>query len=251
MKPSYTNDPKLKWKEKIPTLEFLESFLIWAYGASNIFLEHLSNWGGEWSATNFEHISITLLFFGGGLMGMLVESPRIQRMLDGGLLAQASQHEDVDEAGPQIRLQTILRERPKISLNPLPSLTIMLLGLMMSSHYQHTELGSKIHAQWGNLFCGSTLARITTLTMLYHKSPSHPPTRPPTESITSFCLTAGGILFMMSGRDPIAGLEANEIVAMTAFTATMGLAAVILGWEDVVFAIKGWPVLREREAVEL
>ena len=45
---------------------------------------------------------------------------------------------------------------------------------------------------------------------------------------------------MMSGRDSIAGLEGNKIVAMTAFTGTMGLAAAILSWEVVVFGVKGW-----------
>lgn len=250
IKPCYTCHSTSRWKEKVPTLEFLESFLIWSYGASNIFLEHLSNWGGEWSATDFEHISITLLFIGGGFLGMVVESPRVQQLMDHGLGAQASQGEDTVEANPGAQTSP-LQQRQKLSLNPLPSLTIMLLGLMMSSHHQHTALGSKIHAQWGYLFSGSALARITTLIMLYHKSPSYHPARPLTEIITSFCLTAGGILFMMSGRDSIAGLEANNIVAMTAFTATMGLAAVVLGWEVVVFAIKGWAELKERSATHL
>lgn len=50
---------------------------------------------------------------------------------------------------------------------------------------------------------------------------------------------------MMSGRDSIAGLASNKIMAMTAFTATAGLSAVILSWEVVVFAIKGWAQKRE------
>lgn len=34
-----------------------------------MFLEHLGGWGGRWTAQDFEHISITVLFIGGGLVG--------------------------------------------------------------------------------------------------------------------------------------------------------------------------------------
>jgi len=52
--------------------EFVESALIFTYGATNIFLEHLGNSGGEWSSQDLEHISITVLFIGGGLVSDLV-----------------------------------------------------------------------------------------------------------------------------------------------------------------------------------
>lgn len=51
-----------------PSAEFVESALIFTYGATNIFLEHLGSWGGEWSFEDLEHISITVLFIGGGLV---------------------------------------------------------------------------------------------------------------------------------------------------------------------------------------
>jgi hypothetical protein len=51
-----------------PTAEFVESFLIFFYGSTNVFLEHLAAWGAEWSAQDLEHISITTMFFGGGLV---------------------------------------------------------------------------------------------------------------------------------------------------------------------------------------
>lgn len=46
----------------------LESFVICMYGVTNVGLEHLANTDGEWAATDLEHISITLMFFGGGLV---------------------------------------------------------------------------------------------------------------------------------------------------------------------------------------
>lgn len=56
------------WKARIPTGEFTESLVIFLYGASNVFLEHLGGWGGAWTATDLEHVSIAFLFFGGGLV---------------------------------------------------------------------------------------------------------------------------------------------------------------------------------------
>jgi hypothetical protein len=57
-----------QWKSRIPSAEFTESFVIWLYGASNVFLEHLAAWGHEWTAQDFEHVSIAIMFFGGGLV---------------------------------------------------------------------------------------------------------------------------------------------------------------------------------------
>ena len=48
--------------------EFVESAVIFLYGGSNVWLEHLSNSSGEWAAMDLEHVSINLLFFGGGLV---------------------------------------------------------------------------------------------------------------------------------------------------------------------------------------
>ena len=57
-----------QWKSNMPSAEFVESFLICLYGASNVFLEHLNAWGKQWSAQDLEHVSITIIFFGGGLV---------------------------------------------------------------------------------------------------------------------------------------------------------------------------------------
>ena len=51
-----------------PSAEFVESSLILLYGSTNIFLEHLGGWGGEWTAQDLEHMAITVLFIGGGLV---------------------------------------------------------------------------------------------------------------------------------------------------------------------------------------
>lgn len=52
----------------IPSAEFVESFIIFLYGSTNMFLEHLAGWGQAWTASDLEHVSISIMFFGGGLV---------------------------------------------------------------------------------------------------------------------------------------------------------------------------------------
>lgn len=56
----------------IPSAEFTESFVIALYGGTNVFMEHMSNAGKAYSPMDLEHISITILFFGGGVVSLLV-----------------------------------------------------------------------------------------------------------------------------------------------------------------------------------
>ncbi|RMZ06793.1 hypothetical protein D0860_05387 [Hortaea werneckii] len=253
-----------RWKEKVPSAEFVESFVIWLYGASNVFLEHLSAWGGEWTARDLEHVSITLLFFGGGMLGMLVESkwvppalettvegiPRdeegIERLKTPAYLGPGVE-EDVEERQVHERQNRQIPRR--IPLNPMPALTIMLLGSMMGAHHQASEVSTKLHAQWGDLFTAFALARGVTYITLYLKPPtSCLPSRPPTEIITSFCLCAGGVVLMTSASEVVETIEANGLDASAVSMACMGLASVILAWEIVVWGIKGWAARKERRS---
>ena len=53
---------------------------------------------------------------------------------------------------------------------------------------------------------------------------------------------------MLSARDSVNAIRYNGLDAMTVFTVTMGLSAVILAWEVLAFALKGWAVRKERAA---
>lgn len=55
-----------RWKSRVPSAEFTESFVIFLYGATNVFMEHMAAWGAEWTAQDLEHVSISVMFFGGG-----------------------------------------------------------------------------------------------------------------------------------------------------------------------------------------
>lgn len=230
-------------KAAMPSAEFVESFVIFLYGASNVFLEHLAAWGHAWSAQDLEHVSITIMFFGGGLCGMLIESTRIRDLLNTAILIS-----------PTAKASKEISSAPKtysFSMNPFPGLIILLLGLMMSSHHQASMVSTMIHKQWGTLFVGFALARAVTYLLQYVAPPSsYLPSRPPSEIISSFCLISGGLMFMASNKDTVAAMEHYNLHAMFAFTVTMGLTSLLMAWAIFVLAVKGW-ALRSRQAPQM
>jgi hypothetical protein len=85
------------------------------------------------------------------------------------------------------------------STNPIPALVIVLLGIMMSSHTQGSMVSSMVHKQWGNLLTGASMARALTYVLVWLRPPrSVLPSRPPTELLAAFGMTAGGVIFMAS-----------------------------------------------------
>ncbi|KAE8361457.1 hypothetical protein BDV27DRAFT_166965 [Aspergillus caelatus] len=227
------------WKAKVPSGEFVESFVIWLYGVTNVFLEHLAGWGEEWTANDLQHVSISIMFFGGGLVGMLFESRRIRDALNNTVLRLPTYESDDENWQPP--------KSQGVSLNPMPALIILLLGLMMGSHHQDSMTSTMVHKQWGNMLVGFAIARGMTYILLFLRPPtSFLPGRPPTEIVTGFCLMSGGLIFMLSARQVIEAMEFYKLDAMFTFTVGMGFTAFIMSLVVLAIAIKAWAVRRER-----
>ncbi|KAK8123825.1 hypothetical protein PG999_003743 [Apiospora kogelbergensis] len=232
-----------KWR---PSAEFVEGFLIFFYGSTNIFLEHLGSTDAAFSPEDLEHVSITVLFIGGGLLAMLVESTRIRDLLNMTVVEAAEAHPDHTHSDEE-REALQAPKQYEFSINPIPALVILLTGIMMSSHTQQSALSSMVHKQWGNLLSAAAYARGLTYVLLYLKPPkSIMPSRPPTELLTSFGLIAGGVIFCASSSDTVAGMVHYDLDEMFVYTVTMGCVGVLMAWEIVVLALKGWAVRREK-----
>ncbi|KAI3396018.1 hypothetical protein diail_514, partial [Diaporthe ilicicola] len=174
--------------------------------------------------------------------GMLIESTRIRDLLNTTVAEAAHESYDEDER------ETVLEE-PRtynFSMNPIPALVILLLGIMMSSHTQQSMISSMVHKQWGNLLTGASFARGLSYVIMWLKPPTSVlPSRPPTELLTSFGLMAGGIIFMASSGDTVEAMIHQNLDAMFMYTVTMGLIGLFMAWEIILIAIKGWAVRRE------
>ena len=177
---------------------------------------------------------------------MLVESVRIRDLLNVTVTEAVQPTPQLtyrDEESDELREP----ETYPFSMNPIPALVILLLGIMMSSHTQESMISSMVHKQWGQLLTGASFSRGLSYVLTYLKPPkSIYPSRPPTEILTAFGLLSGGIIFMASASDTIDGMIHYELDAMFMYTVTMGLVGLLMAWVIMVVAIKGWAVRKER-----
>ncbi|EEH09168.1 integral membrane protein [Histoplasma capsulatum G186AR] len=233
-----------RWRARVPSGEFTESFVIFLYGASNVFLEHLAAWGEAWTAQDLEHVSISVMFFGGGLCGMLVESKRVRDWMNTAIFAPTGHSEGVPSEVVEVP------KSQRVPLNPIPGLIILLLGLMMSSHHQSSMVSTMVHKQWGMLLVGFSLSRAVTYILLCLRPPtSLLPYRPPSELIASFCLISGGLIFMLSTRNIVDAMDHYDLNAMFVFTVAMGFTSFVMAWEILCISIKAWATKKSALAI--
>jgi hypothetical protein len=128
---------------------------------------------------------------------MFIESNKIRDLLNAPLQSAVEQSNTPYQSEEQDTLEPPKSYR--FSMNPIPALVVLLLGMMMSSHHQASMVSTMVHKQWGTLLVGAAFARAATYIIFYLSPPtSILPGRPPSEVITSFCLMAGGMIFMAS-----------------------------------------------------
>ena len=182
-----------------PSAELIESSVTFLYGATNMWMERFgAEPGSPYTGKQIQHISIAVMFFFGGILGIALE------------------------LGSRKTKSPSLKERHLAmyqgSLNPFTALCIGITGVAMAAHHQTyvfqvcENTPSKpiplkdaplsqvqIHSLWGGLLALHTLTRCMTYILLWLRPPtSTTPSRPPTEILASFTLTAGGIAFISS-----------------------------------------------------
>ncbi|KAK9331559.1 hypothetical protein V1520DRAFT_337623 [Lipomyces starkeyi] len=225
------------------SMEMVESGLIFFYGTTNVFLEHLGNRDGKWSHKDLQHASIAFMYIGGGLCGILFESKTIRSLFNAQVpmpsirRKSTASHQQPTNADPRAAEPT----QYGFSYNPFPLFTIFWTGILMSQHHQATELSTKIHMQWGYLLASGAIFRAITYLVMYLSPPlSYHPSRPMTEALVSFCLIAGGVVFMSSNEETVESILYYGLDGMFTMNITIGCTALFMSWIMILMALKGW-----------
>ncbi|KAI0751517.1 hypothetical protein C8Q80DRAFT_1099143 [Daedaleopsis nitida] len=229
-----------------PTAEFVESLVIFLYGASNTWMERFGAHPGDpYTTKQVQHISIAVMFWFAGLLGMGIESKRVRRWLAAGSTAALP-------AGH--RSQEAVAEPPSYvaSFNPFPALCIGITGAAMSAHFQTYVFQVEIHALWGYLLCGFAAMRCLTYFFLWLAPPrSILPARPPTEALAAFLLACGGLEFMFSTEElTIAAMRQGRDDVMMFLNVGVALTCLAFCWTLGVVGFKGWLKSRPLRAVK-
>lgn len=211
------------------TMEGYESFLIFFYGTTNIFLEHLASPGGAWVAKDLQHVSIAFMFIGSGLCGLITE-----HILSEWRFNQVLLNTNINPAA-------IHAGSPGYSPNPFPVFTIFWTGILMSQHEQASQVSTMIHMQWGYLLSfGSFFRLLTFVLLMLVPNKNLNPARPFTELITSFALICGGVIFMQSTDQVVEALEYRGLTSMFILNVNVGIVALLMGWEMLLMIWKYW-----------
>ena len=144
--------------------------------------------GDALSIHELQHISIAILFFGAGAVGLAIESKAFRNWLASGVSVT-------------IKEKTNPTPPPSYStsFNPIPALVAALTGLAMSAHHQEYVFAMQIHQLWGYLLVAFGCTRSATYFFLWLRPPASVlPSRPPSEALAAFFLTAGGLVFILS-----------------------------------------------------
>lgn len=105
----------------------------------------------------------------------------------------------------------------------------------MSQHAQASETSTTIHVQWGSLLSYGSFFRLFTFLILYFSPEVNmEPFKPITELVSSFCLLAGGLIFMESTDQVVEGFEYRGFTPMFTFNISVGIVSLIMAWEMIL-----------------
>lgn len=237
------------WRKKMPSGEFLECFAIFFYGITNTWMERIgANPGEPYSVKQIQHISIAVMFWFVGLIGMGLEMNSL-RTLVGYPIAKL--HPAAVPATEEADVVSVQRAPPSYvgSFNPFPALVIGVTGITMATHHQDYVYEVQIHMLWGLMLAVFSMMRIVTYIILWLRPPTSVlPSRPPSEAIASFALTLGGLLFMLSNEEvSFAAMRSGYGDFMAILNVSISLVGLVFCWAFCIMVIKAWASRREEK----
>jgi hypothetical protein len=193
--------------------EFVESSAVFVYGITNTWMERFGAHPGDpYTGKQIEHISIAVMFWFVGLVGMGLESRRLRHWLAASATASLNaSHRNGDSVAEPASYAG--------SFNPFPALAIGVTGAMMSAHLQkylflvsaplhvavvfsNSQGQVQMHALWGFCLAGFAVLRCLTYFFVWLSPPcSILPSRPPSEALASFFLACGGLTLIFSDEE--------------------------------------------------
>jgi hypothetical protein len=214
--------------------EFVESAAIFLYGITNTWMERFGIKAGDpYTTKQVQHISIAVMFWFAGLVGMGLESRRVRRWL--GVASKAA-------LGPERSSNVPEPASYRFSLNPFPALVIGVTGAAMSAHAQSYVFQVQIHQLWGWLLLGYSVLRSLTYFFLWLAPPrSVLPSRPPTEALGSFFLACGGLMFIFSTEEvTLAAMRKGRDDMMMFLNVAVAITCFAFCWTLSIASFNGW-----------
>ena len=232
-------------KGNYPSAEFVECAVIFTYGLTNTWMERFGAKAGDpFTTKQVQHISIAVMFWFAGLVGMGIESKRIRRWLAAGSTAALKAKHGSEAVAEPPSYQG--------SFNPFPALCIGITGAAMSAHAQTYVFQVQIHMLWGYLLSGFAVLRCLTYFFVWLAPPrSILPSRPPTEALASFLLACGGLMFQFSTEEvTIAAMRQGRDDVMMFLNVGVAITCLAFCWVLAVVGFKGWLKSRTHAAVK-
>ena len=259
------------WRRSMPSAEFIECLVIFVYGSTNTWMERFGARPGDpYTIKQIQHISIAVMFWFAGLVGMMLEIKAIRNLLSFPIAyhhAGAIPFEEVRRRRSHSRSRSRSRSRVgeedeldelvdaqtqpssyASSFNPFPALVIGVTGIAMAAHHQDYVYEVQIHMLWGELLGGFALLRCLTYFLLWLRPPSASvlPSRPPTEALAAFSLCCGGLIFMLSSEEvSFAAMRSGYGDFMAILNVGVAVVSLLFCWTTALMMIKGWAVRRE------
>lgn len=146
--------------------DFWDSALMCLWGIVNTFTEH--RWGREeWSHGDYQHTSMGIIWWCGGLLGMWMSHKNGAR-------------------------------------NVVPAVLLIYTGYAMSQHAQHLAISTKVHSMFGLVLMTGGLTRIIEICFVLNNGPCSESGKVLiAQHFPPFCLVMSGLLFMSATEEQL------------------------------------------------